>query len=98
MVSFSSASTTPKAGINSPAGCTDTSNLPPDSALTVCDIFSALPKIVSSDLGKLEARRQRTAGCACTAGATPAASTPAIPVRLMSERRSMRFDSLLKTV
>jgi hypothetical protein len=51
--------------------------------------FSALPKMVSSDLGKLEARRQRTAACACTAGAMPAASTPAMPACLMRERRSM---------
>ncbi len=29
--------------------------------------------MVSSDLGKLEARRQRTVAWACTAGATPAA-------------------------
>src|SRR5689334_18843177 len=45
--------------------------------------------MVSRDLGKLEAMRQRTADCACTAGATPAASTPARPACLMRERRSM---------
>jgi hypothetical protein len=35
MESSASASTMPKAGISSPAACTETSNLPPDSALTV---------------------------------------------------------------
>src|SRR6478735_4375797 len=58
-------------------------------ALTRSEKTSAAPKMVSSAFGKLEARRQRTAACACTAGATPAASTPAIPAFLMSDRRSM---------
>ncbi|HVR54194.1 MAG TPA: POTRA domain-containing protein, partial [Pseudorhodoferax sp.] len=58
-------------------------------AFTVLDSISALPKMVSSERGKLEARRQRTAACACTAGATPAASTPARPAFLITERRSM---------
>src|SRR5690606_1987182 len=84
------ASTTPKAGTISPAACTDTSNLPPDRALTVSENFSAEPKMVGSDLGKLDARRQRTAAWACTAGAMPADNTPAIPAFLMRERRSMK--------
>src|SRR6218665_4123075 len=91
MVSACRASTTPKAGISSPAGCTEISNLPPDNALTVCDSFSALPKMVSSERGKLEARRQRTAACACTAGATPAANTPARPALFTIERRSIEI-------
>src|SRR5215218_5901976 len=89
------ASTTPKAGISSPAACTETSNLPPESSLTVRENISALPKMVSSDLGKLEARRQRTAACACTAGAMPEASTPAMPARLMRERRSIWMKLLI---
>ena len=89
MVLFCSASTTPKAGISSPAACTEISNLPPERSCTVLDIFSALPKMVSSDFGKAEARRQRTAACACTAGATPAARTPAMPAFFRRKRRSM---------
>src|SRR3954468_2030278 len=49
--------------------------------------------MVSSDLGKLEASRQRMAACACTAGATPAASTPAMPAFLINARRSMEDSS-----
>ena len=37
--------------------------------------------LTNADLGKLDARRQRVSACACTAGATPAASTPAMPAR-----------------
>jgi len=73
----------------SPAACTETSNLPPERALTVSENFSAEPKMVGSDLGKLLARRQRTAACACTAGAIPVVNTPAMPAFLISERRSI---------
>ena len=52
--------------------------------------------MVSSDFGKLEARRQRMAACACTAGAMPVASTPAMPAFLMRERRSMVTPSLFE--
>src|SRR3954468_17522182 len=45
--------------------------------------------MVSSDFGKLDASRQRTDACACTAGAAPAARTPAMPARWMRDRRSM---------
>ena len=38
---------------------------------------------------ELEAMRQRSVACACTAGATPAAKMPAMPVFLIRERRSM---------
>jgi hypothetical protein len=52
--------------------------------------FGAPPNKVSSDLGKLEARRQRTLAWALTiAGAAPAASTPAIPAPRITERRLM---------
>src|SRR6218665_4073419 len=84
-------STTPKGGINSPPACTEISNLPPVMALTALENTSAPPKTVSSDLGKLEARRQRMAACAWTAGAAPAASTPAMPACLMMEPPCMRF-------
>src|SRR5689334_22082014 len=41
---------------------------------------SAAPKIVSSDLGKLDARRHLISGPPCAkAGAAPAARMPAIP-------------------
>src|SRR2546427_19135 len=92
MVPFWMPSTTPKAGISSPAACTETSNLPPDIALSVLENISAEPKMVSSDLGKLAARRQRIASWAWTAGAAPTASTPAIPACLMIERRSMNVS------
>src|SRR5688572_23030861 len=61
-------------------------------SLTFLAKISAAPKIVSSDFGKLDARRQRMLACACTmAGAAPAASTPAKPAPRTKERRSMVF-------
>src|SRR6218665_808458 len=59
-------------------------------ALTALENTYVPPWTVSSFLGKLEARRQRMAACAWTAGAAPAASTPAVPACLMMERRCMR--------
>ena len=45
----------------------------------------------TAENGKLEVMRQRMLACACTtAGAAPAASTPARPVWRMNERRSMQ--------
>ena len=68
------------AGISSPPACTVIWNLPPVISLTFLANTSAAPKMVSSDFGKLDARRQRMLACACTmAGAAPAASTPARP-------------------
>src|SRR6218665_356500 len=60
-------------------------------ALTALENTYVPPWTVSSDLGKLEARRQRMAAWAWTAGAAPAASTPAVPACLVMERRCMRF-------
>ena len=80
-VAFWTPSTTPNAGINSPAAWTEIWNLPPVISPTFLANTSAAPKIVSSERGKLEAMRQRMLACAWTiAGAAPAARTPAKPV------------------
>ena len=93
MVAFCTPSTTPNAGINSPAAWVLIWNLPLVRSLTFLANTSAAPQIVSSDFGKLDASRQRTLAWACTsAGATPAASTPAMPAPWTKERRSMNVS------
>ena len=61
-VPFCTPSTTPKAGISSPAACVEIWNLPPVMSLTFLANTSQTPNSVSSDFGKLEARRQRMLG------------------------------------
>ncbi|MNT58522.1 hypothetical protein D3C72_1959620 [compost metagenome] len=69
-VLFCTASSTCRPGTISPAAKTLMLNLPSVSSLTRADSSSEPPKMVSSDLGKLEARRHSTAGLLpTTAGA-----------------------------
>src|ERR1700712_2647613 len=78
--------------MSSPPACIEIWNLPPVMSLTLLAKASLVPKMVSSDFGKLEAQRQRTAAWACTAGAMPAARMPAMPAFLMRERRSIELS------
>ncbi len=64
-------------------------------SLTVLAMVSPAPKMVSSDLGKLDAQRHLTVGAACAnAGALPAARIPAMPECLRKLRRSIDDSSL----